>query len=255
MFKKPSFLVLLGACALFGAGCAPLTREPIVSDQVNATSSVPVTMLPEADFVSGLMAGGGPWREYSDQDTGVALHSDKATGASFRYPEGFFQSGNMYGEQRSGMGYEILTKPTTPENGTCDGLGDIDCAIEAWPKRYANFRAALQGARYTFVGYEAIPVAQRVRTINGMAFVMTISQGVNGACTLAYARATVLSYANFSVNICDDAALKTEKWAGNTVDSEEKRKAQDILAGKNVSDSTKRKIEAMERVIATLKMK
>ncbi len=241
--NKQIFIVL-GALVLFGAGCAsPVPAEEPV-EQAATTTPAQVNVLSEADFVSNAMKS-TPWSEYKDEKTG----------ASFQYPAGFFTEAQRNGDQGSGMRYEISTKPTAPENGVCDGLGDVDCEIAKWPKRYANFNAALQGAEYTYGAYEGIPVAQQSRTIGGTKFLMNISQGINGACALNYFRATASSYAHFSVNICDDPQVNEEKWFGNTVAEEERSKAKDILASKNLSDSTKTKIEAMERVLATLKMR
>lgn len=236
--------IVVGALVLFGAGCeAPAPAEKPL-EQVATTTPAQVTVIPEADFISNVMKS-TPWSEYKDEKTG----------ASFQYPVGFFTEAEKKGGQNSGMRYEVMAKPIIPEDGVCDGLGDVDCEIAKWPKRYANFNAALQGAEYAYGVYEGIPVAQKTRTVNGTKFVTMISQGINGACVLSYFAATPSAYAYFDINICDDPQLKEDKWFGSTVAEEERSKAKDILAGKNLSDSTKRKIQAMEQVLATLKMK
>ncbi len=236
--------IVLGALVLFGAGCAaPLPAEKTL-EQTATTTTAQVTAIPEADFISNAMRS-TPWSEYRDEKTGT----------SFQYPAGFFAQGEGNSDQFSGMRYDIMVKPTSSEDGVCDGLGDVDCDIETWPKRYANFKAALQGAKYLYGGYEQVPVAQQVRTINGTKFVLSVGQGINGSCALNYVQATAASYAVFSVNICDDPQLDQAKWFGNTVAEEERVKAENILAGKNLSDSTKVKTQAMEEVLATLKMK
>lgn len=243
---KKGHVIVLGILALLGSGCVPpKPSQNTLPEQTGAVSSSQGKTVSEADFISNIMKSGAPWLQYKDDKTGV----------SFRYPTGFFTQAQKYGDQDSGMSYTIVMKPTMPADGVCDGLGDVDCDIAVWPKRYANFKAALQGSKYTYGEYETTPVAQQVRTINGMKFVVSVNQGVNGSCTVSFVRATSLSYASFIVNICDDPQLNAEKWFGNTVVEEERVKAQNILTGKSISDSTKTKIQAMEQVLATLKLK
>lgn len=123
-----------------------------------------------------------------------------------------------------------------------------------WPKRYADFFTALKGTGYVYAPYESVTVAQRVRTINKVQYVRLISQGINGSCVLSYVTATDTAYASFDINICDDPQLATEFWQSQTVLATEKLKAENILAGKNLSSSTRTKIEAIEKVLATLKI-
>lgn len=242
---KKELFAALGVLVLFGSGCVASRLVEKTPEQREAASSVRTRVIPEADFLNNIMKNGDPWLRYEDRKTGT----------SFQYPRGFFTRAQKYGDQGSGIDYRIDTKPVTPEDGICDGLGDIDCDIAVWPKRHANFKAALQGSKYIHAEYEMIPVAQQVRTINGMKFIMSVDQGVNGSCTISYVQATLLSYALFSLNICDDPQLNVEKWFGNIVTEEERAKANNILIGKNISDSTKIKIQVMEQVLATLRLK
>jgi hypothetical protein len=78
---------------------------------------------------------------------------------------------------------------------------------------------------------------------------------MNGSCDLSYITATPSSYASFQINICDDPQLDVEKWFGSTIAKEERVKAKDVLASKDLSDSTRVKIEAMEKVLTTLRMR
>lgn len=244
-YMNKRIFLAFGILALLGAGCAMPKSVEKTSEPTKNEAPTQVNVVSEADFVTAIMKSGNPWSEYKDEKTRV----------SFQYPKGFFTETQKYGDEGSGMRYMILAKPTTPENGICDGLADVDCEISTWPKRYANFQAALKGSEYKYGGYESFPVAQQVKTVGGRKFILNVSQGMNGACVLSYIHATPTVYASFSVNICDDPQLDAAKWFGNIVSEEEKLKAKNILAGNNLSDSTSRKIQAMEQVLITLKMR
>ncbi len=242
-----NLFIFTAALVLFGAGCKASLPANTSSGQYSDAQPSKTTnqeVVPEADFVKNLMENKSTWITYENKEAGVI----------FRYPAGFFTEAKKYGDQSSGMYYAVNAKPTSPEDGVCNGLGDRDCEIATWPIRYKNFLDALKGSKYSYGGYEAVPVTQGTRVVGGMKFLNLILQGINGACLLAYVRATPSAYVSFEVNICDDPQLKTSLWQGDAVDQNERRKAANILAGKNLSDSTRRKIESVERVISTLKI-
>lgn len=200
---------------------------------------------PEAEYIDSFINTSNTWLEVKHDTANI----------SFQHPEGLFRP-----DYAASMRYVIETKPTVGEDGVCSNdLGDIDCEIAFWPQRYTNFQGALQGwpyidGEYTDGEYKAILAAYRVRSIGQQPFIVAISHGVNGSCSMDYIRATPLSYVRFSFNICDDPSLDLRKWFGSTVDAQEREKANHILDGKNVSDSTRIKMDAMERVLATLRM-
>lgn len=236
---KTIALSALSSLVFLGAGCT--TVKPNMQPR---SVNMPAAVVSEADFVGGVMRNETAWQVYENKEAGV----------TFQYPVGFFTEAKKYGDQASGMRYRVEARPTTPENGVCDGLGDIDCDIAQWPVREAAFEKALLGETYTYFGHESITVAERARTINGVRFVVGAVQGMNGSCTLAYVRATPKAYASFEVNICDDSRLDVAAWFGSDVSETEQAKAQRIFEGKDLSESTRVKMEAMEKVIATLKM-
>ena len=243
-------VIVFGILTFFGAGCiatVPSMQQSPIPNKISAQSpkkSTQVDVVSEADFISSVMKTENSWQVYTNTDARV----------SFQYPLGFFTEAKQYGDQASGMRYSVEAKSTKSEDGVCDGLGDVDCDIAQWPIRYTVFKKALQGSKYAYFGYESVRVAQQIRIINGVRFVVGVSQGLNGSCDLDYVRATPTAYISFSINICDDSSFDVPQWFGAKVSAVERLKAENILASKNISDSTRIKIQAMEKVIATLKM-
>ncbi len=251
IFKRSRFCAVFGLLTLSGAGCAASSPsstalQPSADKTFQASSSTTgqVSVVSEADFVTNVMKNSSAWSKYENKEAGV----------TFQYPAGFFTEAKKYGDQTSGISYWVDTKPTKPEDGICDGLADADCDIIMWPVRYKNFLAALRGSVYSYGSYEATRVAQKARIIGGTEFVTFVEQGLHGSCSLVYVRATPHAYASFVINICDDPQLNVSLWVGNKINQHEKRVAENILAGKDLSDSTRIKIQAMEKVLATLRM-
>lgn len=196
----------------------------------------------QAEYIERIFASNAPWKEYQDP-------SGKIT---FSYPEGLFNIDDVITDYRSGARYLVEERPTVGEDGVCDALGDIDCAIEAWPQQYANFEAALEGREVYRVGYESFSVAQQVRTIGGKRFVVNVNQGLNGWCEIVYSYRTPTMHVLFGAYICDDPAIDRDKWSGPIVDEDERLKGENMLNGTKRSSSTRIKMEAIERVLATL---
>lgn len=228
---------------------APVSIKEMVKGPDQDTEVRP-TVRSEAEFVSDTMKSKEKWMEYVSKEAGV----------SFQYPEGLFHGPAYDGDGSSGMRFYVETKPRIPEDGVCDntediGDVDVDCLIAAWPKNYQSFQMALQGADYDVnVYYDSVRLAQGIRSVGKEKFVVSVEKGINGACVLGYKKVTPSAHLVFSINICDDPKLDLSKWEGVTIDNTEQQKAQDILASKDLSESTKIKIEALEQVLATLKI-
>lgn len=196
----------------------------------------------QAEYVERIFARNAPWKEYQDPSGRI----------TFSYPEGLFNIDDVITDYRSGVRYLVEERPTVGEDGVCDALADIDCDIVAWPQQYANFEAALEGREVYRVGYESFSVAQQVRTIGGKRFVVNVNQGLNGWCEIVYSYRTPTVHVLFGAYICDDSPINQDKWLGSVVDEDERIKVENILNGTNRSSSTRIKMEAIERVLATL---
>lgn len=206
----------------------------------------------ESLFIADLLFSDKPWVKFTSDNNKV----------SFSYPENLFKVPQVYGENLSGLKFNVETyeswKKQAGENldGISEGLGDPDSYEFNWEKQYDAYAKALKDERsnYSF-GYELGTVVQKVKDINGIPFLTSITLGVNGSCDLEYVTYQKNTKVHFRANICDDPIFAKYRNFEDFKNKDASLAAQNILNGIDLDAKTNIKVNAIEQVIKTISVK
>lgn len=180
---------------------------------------------------------------------------------SMSYPKNLFQEPKKYGDSDTGFRLHVLTQETWKKDagekldGVSDELGDPDDYDFNWDKRFATYNEVLKNKTQIYhFGFESSAIAQKVKVINNIPFIVGIVGGVNGSCQIEYVTFQKNTEIKFSVDICDDPMFSQYSYS-HFKDKKVIALAQNILDQNEINFGTEMKMNALERVINTITVK
>lgn len=221
-----------------------------VTEKKQPTSIIPVPPNQLA-LIAEVFSNVQAWEKFTSDNENVSVS----------YPKNLFQEPKKYGDPDTGLRFHVLTQEMWKKDagekldGVSEGLGDPDDFDFNWEKQFAAYNEVLKNNNQLYhFGFEGGTLAQRIKTIKGIPFIVGMVVGVNGSCDIEYVTFQKNTKIAFSADICDDPMFV--KYHFNDVkDKKAIALAEDILDGNSVNFVTETKINALEKVINTITVK
>lgn len=227
-------------------------KKEEVKEEKQPTSVMPVTS-DQLTVIAKVFSNAQAWEKFTSDNGNVSMS----------YPKNLFlvREPKVYINTGTGFRLSVLTQETWKKDagdqldGVSEGLGDPDDYDFNWNQQFAAYNEILKNNNQLYhFGFESGALAQRIKTIKGIPFIVGIVVGTNGSCDIEYVTFQKNTKMDFSADICDDPMFLKYNF-NDFKDKKAIALAQNILDGDSVNFVTETKINALEKVINTLTVK